>query len=168
MNTTGFAVILPDGFGAGIAPIHLYVFKARLRLALTRSSRKRGTTSPCRDQHFVEESLAHLVDDDQVLERSVGKVDSGGSSERKRRMAWKHIGVGIASGEVSWNVKRAGVREILLHSREVRPNPHSGDDAARVLTARSQKRPATRYEGRFSPRRIEHGTRGDRPRCVRP
>src|SRR2546423_928694 len=116
------------------------MFEAGLRLALAGSSWEVGTTSPCRDQHFVEESLPHLVHNNQVLEGSVGKIDTRGSSERERRMAGKHVGVGITSGEVSGDVERGGVRDVLLHSRQIRSNPHSGDDAARVLTARSQKR----------------------------
>src|SRR5205809_2889354 len=135
------------------------MFEAGLRLALTGSGWEVGTTSPCRHEHFVEESLPHLVHNNQVLEGSVGKVDTRGSSERERRMAGKHVGVGIASGEVSGDVERGGVRDVLLHSRQIRSNPHSGDDAARVLTARSQKRPPTGHESRLPPRRVEHAAK---------
>src|SRR6058998_2761186 len=74
-------------------------------------------------------------------------------------MAGIHVGVGIASGEVSRDVERGGVRNVLLHSRQIRSNPHSGDDAARVLTARSQKRPPTGHESRLPPCRVEHAAK---------
>src|ERR1041384_2972247 len=74
-------------------------------------------------------------------------------------MAGIHVGVGIPSGEVSGDVERGGVRKVLLHSCQIRSNPHSGDDAARVLTARSEKRPPTGHESRLAPCRIEHAAK---------
>src|SRR5262245_29351542 len=73
-------------------------------------------------------------------------------------MARKHVGVGIPRGKVSRDVEGTGVREVLLHSREVRPDPHSGDDTARVLASRSQESPSAGHESRLSPCRIEHAT----------
>src|SRR2546425_12453282 len=122
--------------------------ESRLRLAPAGSGRKGGAALPFCDEHFVEESLSHLVDNNQVLEGSVGKVDAGGSSERERRMAWKHVRVGIPGGQVPGDVERVGIREVLLHSREVRADPHAGDDPAGVLTSRSQQGPAAGNESR--------------------
>src|SRR5262245_61168652 len=53
-------------------------------------------------------------------------------------------------------MERAVVREILLHPREVGPDPHAGDDAAGVLAAGSEQRKTARDEGGLSPRRVEH------------
>src|SRR5207244_9921755 len=74
-------------------------------------------------------------------------------------MAGIHVGVGIASGEVSRDMERGGERNVLLHSRQIRSNPHSGNDAARVLTARAQKRPPTGHESRLPPCRVEHAAK---------
>ena len=87
---------------------------------------------------------------------SAAKENARGSAERERRVARKHVGVGIARGERAGEMERAVVREVLLHPREVRADPHAGDDAAGVLAARAQQRPAARHEGGLSPRRIEH------------
>src|SRR6185503_4585273 len=53
-------------------------------------------------------------------------------------------------------MERARVREVLLHPREVRPDAHARDDAAGILAARSEQRPAARHERGLSPRRVEH------------
>src|SRR5947208_943990 len=156
MNAIGLSLGRLDVCHARIAPIHLHVVQPRFGLALAGVGREGGATLACCDEHFVEESLAHLVDNDQVLEGSVGKVDARGSPERERRMAWKHIRIGIPSGQVSRDMKRVVVRQVLLHPREVRPDPHSGDDPAGVLTARSQEGPTTGYKSRLSECRIEH------------
>src|SRR6185436_16072291 len=58
--------------------------------------------------------------------------------------------------EDTGNVERTAVREVLLHAGEVRADSHAGDDAARILTARAQERPAARHEGGISERGIEH------------
>src|SRR5262245_36968828 len=112
------------------------MFESRLRLALAWRGREGGATSPCGDQHFVEESLPDLVDNNQMLEGSVRKIDACGSSERERRVAGKHVRVGVARCEGSRNVERGGVRKVLLHSREIRPDSHSGDNSACVLAPR--------------------------------
>src|SRR6266568_4538628 len=156
MNAIGLSVGRLDVCHARIAPIHLHVVQPRFGLALAWVGREGGATLPCCDEHFVEESLPHLVDNDQVLEGSVGKVDARGSPERERRMAWKHIRIGIPSGQVSRDMKRVVVRQVLLHPREVRPDPHSGDDPAGVLTPRSQQGPAAGHESRLSECRVEH------------
>src|SRR5438552_18733269 len=74
-------------------------------------------------------------------------------------MAGIHVRIGIASGEVSRDVERGGVRNVLLHSCQIRSNPHSGDDAARILAARAQKRPPTGHESRLPPCRVEHAAK---------
>src|SRR5262245_19375496 len=159
MNAIGLSVGRLDVCRACIAPIHLHVLQPRFGLALAGIGREGGATLLCSDEHFVEESLPHLVDNDQVLEGSVGKVDARGSPERERRMAWKHVRVGVPRGQVSRDMERAGVREVLLHPCEVRPDPHSGDDPAGVLAARSQQGPAARHESRLSERRVEHAAK---------
>ena len=156
MNAVGLPVGRPDVGHAGIAPIHLHVGEPRLGLALAGVGGKGGTALPCCDLHFVEESLPHLVDNDQVLEGSVRKVDAGGSPERERRVARKHVGIRIPRSQVPRDMKRVGIRQVLLHPRKVRPDPHSGDDPARVLAARSQQGPAARNESRLSECRVEH------------
>src|SRR3989442_1240651 len=156
VNAVGLCVGRPDVRGARIAPIQLHVVEPRLGLALAGPGRKGRATLPGRDKHFVEESLSHLVHRDQVLERIVGDVDARGSPRRERRVARKHVRVTIPRGEVSRDVEGACIREVLLHSREVRPDPHSGDDAAGGLTAGSQKGPAARHESGLSPCRVEH------------
>src|SRR5947207_1993903 len=88
MNAIGLSVGRLDVCHARIAPIHLHVVQPRFGLALAGVGREGGATLPCCDEHFVEESLPHLVDNDQVLEGSVGEVDACGSPERERRMAW--------------------------------------------------------------------------------
>src|SRR5437762_237044 len=156
MNAIGLSVGRLDVCHAGIAPIHLHVVQPRFGLALAGVGREGGATLPCCDEHFVEESLPHLVDNDQVLEGSVGKVDARGSPERERRMAWKHIRIGIPSGQVSRDMKRVVVRQVLLHACKVRSDPHAGDDAAGVLTARSQQGPAAGHESGLSECRVKH------------
>src|SRR5213593_2007623 len=156
MNAIGLSVGRLDVCHARIAPIHLHVVQPRFGLALAGVGREGGATLPCCDEHFVEESLPHLVDNDQVLEGSVGEVDACGSPERERRMAWKHIRIGIPRGQVSRDMEGAGVRDVLLHPCEVRSDPHAGDDAAGVLTPRSQQGPAAGHESRLSECRVEH------------
>src|SRR5437773_3346268 len=156
MNAIGLSLGRLDVRHARIAPIHLHVVQPRFGLALAGVGREGGATLPCCDEHFVEESLPHLVDNDQVLEGSVGKVDARGSPERERRMAWKHIRIGIPRGQIPRDMKRVVVRQVLLHPREVRPDPHSGDDPAGVLTARSQQGPAAGHESGLSECRVKH------------
>src|SRR2546427_6365668 len=130
--------------------------ESRLRLASAGPGRKGGAALPFCHEHFVEESLPNLVDNNQVLEGSVGKVDARGPAKRKGRMAGKHVRVWIARGQVPGDVERVVVREVLLHSREIRADPHSRDDPAGILTSRSQEGPTTRNERRLSPSRVEH------------
>src|SRR3989442_500344 len=68
----------------------------------------------------------------------------------------KHIRIGITRGQVSRDMERAGVRDVLLHPCEVRSDPHGGDDAAGVLPPRSQQGPAAGHESRLSECRVEH------------
>ena len=113
------------------------MIESRLRLAPAGPGRKGGAALPFGDEHFVKESLPNLIDNNQVLEGSVGKVDARGPAKRKCRMAGKHVRVWVARGQVPRDVERDVHREILLHSGEVRADPHSRDDPARVLAARA-------------------------------
>ena len=156
MNAIGLRVGRPDVRRACIAPIELHVRDSALRLALARPRRKRSASLPDDDQHFVEESLPHLVDDNQVLKGLGAKRDARRSPERERRVTREHVRVRVARGERAREVEGAAVREILLHPRQVRSDPHSRDDPAGILTAGPEQRPAARHERRLPPRRIEH------------
>ena len=107
-------------------------------------------------EKLIEEALPDLVDDDHVLERFRLKLEARRSAQRERRVTRKHGGVGIARRKDAGDVERGGVGEVLLHPREVRAYSHAGDDAARILTARAQQRPAARHESGLSESGIEH------------
>src|SRR5688500_12725041 len=73
-------------------------------------------------------------------------LEAGRSALREGRVARQHGGVRIARRKDAGDVERAGVREVLLHAGKVRADPQSGNDAAGVLAARAQQRPAARDE----------------------
>ncbi len=148
------AVHLPDPLGTAIAPVARLVLNPAMRGAsVSRVAAQAGSGGKT---NLVEETLADLVDGDELFEAGGADVYPRGAAETERRVAGHHVGICVPRAEACRDVERRAIRKVLLHPCEVRSDPHCGDQRARVLTAGSLQRNTARRERGFAQRGVEH------------